>query len=179
MWRRTSLVAQWLRLYAPNAGGLTSIPDQGTRSHRLQQRVCMPQRKILCDTTNTWWSQKKKKNEEDLPGEEGGETGESVCKALEARETVESWGEPWYSEEECLFYAMEILSCKGLGEEGASSHLQSWKGGILIAFLATGKWAHDQAWLVGYFCPGLRPLREREKWSVTACSWRGESRRSV
>ena len=33
---------------------------------------------------------KKKKNEEDLPGEEGGEKGESVCKALEARETVES-----------------------------------------------------------------------------------------
>ena len=30
---RTSLVAQWLRLRAPNAGGPGSIPDQGTRSH--------------------------------------------------------------------------------------------------------------------------------------------------
>ena len=29
----TSLVAQWLRLRAPNAGGLGSIPGQGTRSH--------------------------------------------------------------------------------------------------------------------------------------------------
>ncbi|TEA34881.1 hypothetical protein DBR06_SOUSAS4310073, partial [Sousa chinensis] len=28
-----SLVAQWLRLYAPNAGGPGSIPGQGTRSH--------------------------------------------------------------------------------------------------------------------------------------------------
>ena len=31
--RGTSLVAQWLRLYAPNAGGPGSIPGQGTRSH--------------------------------------------------------------------------------------------------------------------------------------------------
>ena len=30
---RTSLVAQWLRLRAPNAGGPGSIPGQGTRSH--------------------------------------------------------------------------------------------------------------------------------------------------
>ena len=30
---RTSLVAQWLRLHTPNAGGLGSIPGQGTRSH--------------------------------------------------------------------------------------------------------------------------------------------------
>ena len=29
----TSLVAQWLRLHAPNAGGLGSIPGQGARSH--------------------------------------------------------------------------------------------------------------------------------------------------
>ena len=28
----TSLVVQWLRLYAPNAGCLGSIPGQGTRS---------------------------------------------------------------------------------------------------------------------------------------------------
>ena len=36
----TCLVVPWLRLHAPNAGGLGSIPDQGTRSH-------MPQLKIL------------------------------------------------------------------------------------------------------------------------------------
>ena len=29
----TSLVAQWLRLQASNAGGLGSIPGRGTRSH--------------------------------------------------------------------------------------------------------------------------------------------------
>ena len=29
----TSLVAQWLRLCSPNAGGLGSFPGQGTRSH--------------------------------------------------------------------------------------------------------------------------------------------------
>ena len=35
-----SLVVQWLRLHAPNSGGLGSVPDRGTRSH-------MPQLKIL------------------------------------------------------------------------------------------------------------------------------------
>ena len=34
----TSLVVQWLRLHAPNVGGLGSIPGQGTRSHMLQTR---------------------------------------------------------------------------------------------------------------------------------------------
>ena len=40
---RTDLVVQWLRLHAPNAGGLGSIPDQGTRSHILALRTCIPQ----------------------------------------------------------------------------------------------------------------------------------------
>ena len=30
---RTSLVAHWIRLHVPNAGGLGSIPGQGTRFH--------------------------------------------------------------------------------------------------------------------------------------------------
>ena len=38
----TSLVVQWLQLHAPNAGGLGSIPGQGTRSRMPQLRVCMP-----------------------------------------------------------------------------------------------------------------------------------------
>ena len=42
----TSLLVQWLRLQAPNAGGLGLIPGHGTRSHRLQLRICMPQLKI-------------------------------------------------------------------------------------------------------------------------------------
>ena len=41
----TSLVVQWLRCSAPNAGGLGSISAQGTRSHMLQLRVHMPQLK--------------------------------------------------------------------------------------------------------------------------------------
>ena len=38
---RTSLVVQWLRLCTLNAGGLGSIPGQGTRSHILQVSVCL------------------------------------------------------------------------------------------------------------------------------------------
>ena len=33
-----SLVVQWLRHHAPNAGGQGSVPDRGTRSHMLQLR---------------------------------------------------------------------------------------------------------------------------------------------
>ena len=41
----TSLVVQWLRLHAPNAGDLGLIPGQGTRSHVLQLGVHMLQLK--------------------------------------------------------------------------------------------------------------------------------------
>ena len=34
----TSLAFQWLRLYAPSAGGPGPIPSQGTRPHVLQLR---------------------------------------------------------------------------------------------------------------------------------------------
>ena len=34
----TSMVVQWLRLQAPNAAGLGSVPGQGTRSHKPQLR---------------------------------------------------------------------------------------------------------------------------------------------
>ena len=43
----TSLVVRWLRLRALNAEGPGLIPGQGTRSHMLQRRVCMLQRKDL------------------------------------------------------------------------------------------------------------------------------------
>ena len=39
----TSLVVQWLRLRAPNAGGLGLISGQGSRSYMPQLRVCMLQ----------------------------------------------------------------------------------------------------------------------------------------
>ncbi|TEA32460.1 hypothetical protein DBR06_SOUSAS8110001, partial [Sousa chinensis] len=41
-----SLVVQWLSLQAPNAGGPSLIPGQGTRSHMPQLRVHMLQLKI-------------------------------------------------------------------------------------------------------------------------------------
>ena len=37
----TSPVVQQLRLCVPNEGGLALIPDQGTRSHMPQLRLCM------------------------------------------------------------------------------------------------------------------------------------------
>ena len=63
----TSLVVPWLRLHTPNAGGLGSIPGQGTRSHMSQLRVRMPHlkipnatKKIPHATSKTWCSQVNK-----------------------------------------------------------------------------------------------------------------------
>ena len=60
----TCLVVQWLSLHAANAGGLGSIPGQGTRSrmlqlraHMLQLRAHMPQLKIRHAATKTLHSQ--------------------------------------------------------------------------------------------------------------------------
>ena len=44
--RGTSLMGQWLRLCAPNAGGLDSIPGQGIRSHIPQLKMLHATRKI-------------------------------------------------------------------------------------------------------------------------------------
>ena len=46
-WLRTrapesSLVVQWPKLDAPNAGGPDLIPGQGTRAHILQRRLKIP-----------------------------------------------------------------------------------------------------------------------------------------
>ena len=54
------LVIQWLRFCGPNAGSLGSIPGQGTRSHMLQLRVFMPQRKIPCAKSKIRYSQVNK-----------------------------------------------------------------------------------------------------------------------
>ena len=48
----TSLVAQRLRLPAPNSGGPNSIPGQGTRSHMQELRVGMPQLKLLHESVS-------------------------------------------------------------------------------------------------------------------------------
>ena len=44
----TSLVVQWLRLPAPNAGVLGSLPGQGTRSHVRQLKVQQAATQIRC-----------------------------------------------------------------------------------------------------------------------------------
>ncbi|TEA28835.1 hypothetical protein DBR06_SOUSAS4010047 [Sousa chinensis] len=49
--RGTSLVAQWLRLFTPSAGGPGSIPGQGNRSCMPPRRVCMPQLRSSRATT--------------------------------------------------------------------------------------------------------------------------------
>ena len=54
---KTSLVAQWLRLCAPNAGGLGSIPGQGVRFHVPQLRIRKPQLKDPTGCTKTWRGQ--------------------------------------------------------------------------------------------------------------------------
>ena len=46
------LAVLWLRLHAHSAGGLGSIPSQGTQSY-------MPQLRIPSATTKTWHSQNK------------------------------------------------------------------------------------------------------------------------
>ena len=66
---------QWLRLWAPNAGGPVIIPGQGTKSHILQLRtsILMVQwrPKVLCAAINTLCGQinkilkKKKKTDTD------------------------------------------------------------------------------------------------------------------
>ena len=56
----TSLVILWLRLCIPNAGGLSSIPSQGTRFHVLQ----------LKDPGTSKLEKKKKKEQEGNPSHE-------------------------------------------------------------------------------------------------------------
>ena len=48
----TSLVVQGLRLHAYNAGGLGSIPGQGTRSHMPQLKILHAATKIRRSQTN-------------------------------------------------------------------------------------------------------------------------------
>ena len=56
---------QWLRLCAPSAGGLGSLPCGGTRSHLLQLRVHIPQLKIPRASTKVW-QPNKQVNKENL-----------------------------------------------------------------------------------------------------------------
>ena len=55
----TSLVAQWLRLCAPNSGRPGSTPGQGTRSHmpQLKNQHAAMNMEITCATSEIWHSQ--------------------------------------------------------------------------------------------------------------------------
>ena len=51
----TSLVVQWLRLLAPNAGGPGSTPGQGTSSHMPQLRALMLQLRPVAAKKKFFW----------------------------------------------------------------------------------------------------------------------------
>ena len=51
------LVVQWLKLHAPNAGGPSSIPGQGTRSHMLQLNILYAASKMPLVTIKIWHTQ--------------------------------------------------------------------------------------------------------------------------
>ena len=61
MHQGTSLVVQWLRLRAPSAGGLGSIPGRGTRSHMLQLKILHASTKNGHSQINKIIKKKKKK----------------------------------------------------------------------------------------------------------------------
>ena len=72
----TFLVVQWLKLHAPNAGGPSSIPGQGTRSHVLQLNILHAVSKMPLITTKSWHTQiSKKKKKKKNPPANAGDTG--------------------------------------------------------------------------------------------------------
>ena len=60
--RGTSMVVQWVKLPAPNSGGPSLIPGQGTRSHVPQLKILHAAMKIKDPraATKIWHSQIKK-----------------------------------------------------------------------------------------------------------------------
>ena len=83
-------MVQWLRLGAPHAGGMGSIPGQGTRSHMLQLRVRMLQGrlKILCATAKTSHGQINKQIYifKDTPGDITGVSNTTLKHWLEVQQ---------------------------------------------------------------------------------------------
>ena len=55
----TSLVVQWSRLHAPNAGGPGLMPGQGTRARVQQLKILQVATKILSAATKTQRNQNK------------------------------------------------------------------------------------------------------------------------
>ena len=48
----TSLLVQWLRLCAPNAGGPGLIPSQGTKIPQAETQILCSATKTLCSQVN-------------------------------------------------------------------------------------------------------------------------------
>ena len=62
--KRTSLVVQWLRFHAPNAGGLGLTPDWGTTSNMLQIKILYAETKTedpMCPNQDSAQPNKQKK----------------------------------------------------------------------------------------------------------------------
>ena len=58
---------QWLRLQAPNAGGLGSIPARGSRSHMLQLKILhvakkVPRAKTQCSQIKSFLKKRPSQN---------------------------------------------------------------------------------------------------------------------
>ena len=98
----TSLVVQWLRLHAPNAGGPGSTPDQGTQFFVLQLRVCVPAHMLQLRPSA---AKKKKKNHS------GYYVGNGLC-----TEASNYWNNA--SERQC---SLEQSDWSGQGEKGSDS----------------------------------------------------------
>ena len=88
-------MVQWLRLCTPNAGGPGLIPGQGTRSHMLQRRVCMPQRKIprlqLRPGTAKWKSTTNKQTNKKPNNWDAAENA-LILEGHRLKMTLEKWG---------------------------------------------------------------------------------------
>ena len=66
------MVVQWVKLPAPNSGGPSLIPGQGTRSHVPQLKILHAAMKIKDPraATKIWHSQIKKEKKKDLSGKQ-------------------------------------------------------------------------------------------------------------
>ena len=58
----TSLVVEWIRLHAPNAGSLSSITGEGTRFHIQQLKVVNAATKMQSSQIDNFLNKKFKKN---------------------------------------------------------------------------------------------------------------------
>ena len=118
----TFLMVQWLRLRVLKAGGLSSIPGQGTRSHMLQLRVRTLLLQTLRATAKTQCSNPPQ-NKQSSPLLEA---------PLSSSGPVPLLGTDHRHLEVCV-YAFSLPSCwgilgPGLGSNFSGSPIREWGG---------------------------------------------------